>query len=132
MFRVLIIFAFALTLQGADPGAEIRKLLHDQELAWNRGDIPGFMSGYNNSPETTFVGTEISKGFQAVLDRYIAKYPSKEKMGTLNFSGIEVRMLGADYASVLGRYHLTRTKEAGGDRAVFLRCYFTAPRQAGK
>jgi ketosteroid isomerase-like protein len=33
----------------------------------------------------------------------------------LTFSGLEIRMLGTDYASVIGHFHLDRTKEAGGE-----------------
>jgi uncharacterized protein (TIGR02246 family) len=110
MFRILLLFA----LLAASPESEIRKVLDDQMLAWNRGDIPAFMSGYENSPDTTFVGAEVSKGYAAVLERYRQKYSSKAKMGTLRFSDLEVRMLGADYANAIGRFHLDRTKEAGG------------------
>jgi hypothetical protein len=34
----------------------IRKVLDDQTAAWNRGDIPTFMTGYWNSDKTEFVG----------------------------------------------------------------------------
>ena len=34
----------------------IEQVLHDQEAAWNRGDIDSFMRGYKDSPETTFIG----------------------------------------------------------------------------
>lgn len=36
-------------------------------------------------------------------------------MGALAFSGLEIQTLGTDYASALGRWRLTRAKEAGGD-----------------
>jgi ketosteroid isomerase-like protein len=50
-----------------------------------------------------------------VLDGYHRRYPTKEKMGQLTFSGIEVKPLGVDYASVVGRWHLTRPAGEGGD-----------------
>jgi ketosteroid isomerase-like protein len=111
VFRTFLVFA----LLAASPESDIRKVLNDQTLAWNRGDIPAFMSGYENSPNTTFVGADVSKGYAAVLERYKQKYSSKAKMGTLRFSDLEVNMLGADYAEVMGRFHLDRTKEAGGE-----------------
>jgi uncharacterized protein (TIGR02246 family) len=115
MLRTLLFFALALPLLAATPESDIRKVLDDQTAAWNRGDIPGFMAGYENSPDTTFVGAEISKGWAAVLDRYKKRYPTKANMGTLKFTGLEVRPLGPDYASVLGHFHLDRAKEAGGE-----------------
>jgi len=104
-----------LPLLGAVPEQEIRGVLDAQVAAWNRGDIPGFMEGYDKSESTTFVGTDITKGHAQVLARYLKKYPTREKMGTLRFSDIEMRMLGTDYASVIGRFHLDRAADAGGE-----------------
>ncbi|HLK22718.1 MAG TPA: DUF4440 domain-containing protein [Bryobacteraceae bacterium] len=105
----------ALPLIAASPEQEIGKVLDAQVSAWNRGDIPAFMEGYEKSEATTFVGSEISKGHAQVLARYLKRYPTVAKMGTLRFSGIETRMLGADYASVIGKYHLDRAADAGGE-----------------
>jgi len=107
----------ALPLIAAAPEQEIQGVLDAQVAAWNRGDIQGFMEGYDKSEATTFVGTAITKGHAMVLARYLKSYPTREKMGTLRFSDIETRMLGADYASVLGRFHLDRTADAGGEAA---------------
>jgi ketosteroid isomerase-like protein len=52
-----------------------------------------------------------------VLAGYMKRYPTPEKMGTLRFSDLEIHALGADYASVLGRFHLERSKEGGGEAA---------------
>jgi len=107
----------ALPLLAAAPDQDIRRVLDDQVAAWNRGDIPAFMQGYEQSDSTTFVGAAITKGRAQVLANYLKRYPTREKMGTLRFSEIEIRMLGSDYASVLGRFHLDRTVEAGGEAA---------------
>jgi uncharacterized protein (TIGR02246 family) len=115
MNKALLLLALGSSLFAATPEDSIRKVLSDQVAAWNQGDVKTFMDGYENSPNTTFVGATITKGHAAVLERYISKYPSKEKMGTLTFSDLEIRMLGTDYASVIGHFHLDRTKDAGGD-----------------
>ena len=94
---------------------DIRKVLEEQTAAWNRGDIPGFMGGYLDSEATTFVSDTVTRGHAKVLARYRERYSTRDKMGTLNFSGVEVKMLGSGYASVLGRFHLKRATEAGGD-----------------
>jgi uncharacterized protein (TIGR02246 family) len=93
----------------------IKQVLNDQTAAWNRADINGFMTGYENSPETTFVGKNVLHGWQQMMERYQKTYPTKEAMGTLDFSEINVRMLGADHAVVTGRFHLARTAAGGGD-----------------
>ena len=95
---------------------EIRTMLKNSEAAWNRGDLPAFASDYEDSPETTFVGREVTRGgVQAILDRYRRGYPTREKMGILTFSEIEVRPLGTDYALATGKFALARTAAGGGD-----------------
>jgi len=59
-----------------------------------------------------------------VLENYHRRYPTKEKMGQLTFSAIEVLPLGAEYASVLGKWHLYRPREAGGDVGGFFTLLF--------
>jgi ketosteroid isomerase-like protein len=92
--------------------AAIRAVLDAQRDAWNRGDIEGYMDGYARSPETEFVGGDsISRGWQTVLDRYKKKYNSREKMGTLTFSEVEITLLSKDAALVLGRWRLKRASD---------------------
>ena len=114
MHKVLVLL-LALPLLAASPESEIRRVLDDQVAAWNRGDIPGFMDGYDKSESTTFVSTTITKGHAAVLANYRKRYPTTEKMGTLRFSDLEIRPLGPDYAAVIGRFHLDRSAGAGGE-----------------
>ncbi len=99
----------------ADSATDIKQVLDDQVAAWNRGDVGAFMQGYEDSPSTTFVGSAVTKGHAAVLARYLKNYPTKEKMGTLRFSDLDVNVLDAGYAVVVGRFHLDRGKEAGGE-----------------
>lgn len=105
----------ALVCWAAAPEEEVRQVLVRQQRDWNRGDVRAFMEGYEKSSETAFIGATVTKGWEKVLARYLEKYPTPEKMGELTFSGIEVKMLGPDYASAIGRFRLKRTKEAGGD-----------------
>jgi uncharacterized protein (TIGR02246 family) len=95
-------------------------VLDDQVAAWNRGDIDTFMIGYNNSPETTFVGSRVDHGWEDVRRRYHERYPTAEKMGKLDFQDIQVQLLGSDYANVIGTFHLARSAAAGGEaKGVF-------------
>jgi uncharacterized protein (TIGR02246 family) len=93
--------------------AAIRAVLDAQRDAWNRGDLEGYMDGYDRSPDTEFVGGDtITRGWQTVLERYQKNYNSREKMGTLTFSEIEVNVLSKDAALLLGRW---RIKRANGE-----------------
>jgi len=119
-------------LLAASPEREIRQVLDDQVAAWNRGDIPAFMEGYDNSETTTFVGATITKGHAQVLARYLKNYPTPEKMGKLRFSDVEVRPLGPDYASVIGKFHLDRTTGAGGEASGIFTLLFQKTKQGWK
>ena len=96
--------------QAAPPGqAAVEHVLLAQQEAWNHHDLDGFMEGYWNSPELTFFsGGRQTGGWQATLDRYRATYASPgHEMGTLEFSGLRIEMLGPDAAFVRGAWHLT-------------------------
>ncbi|MEZ5363216.1 MAG: DUF4440 domain-containing protein [Bryobacterales bacterium] len=88
-------------LVGATPEEEIRAVLEAQTEAWNRGDIESFMTGYEDSPETTFVGKEVRKGYASVLARYRRNYPTRARMGETTFSDIGA-WYDTDVAIVLG------------------------------
>jgi len=95
---------------------EIRALLKSSEEAWNRGDLVAFASVYEDSPSTTFIGREVTRGgIQAILDRYRRTYPNREAMGQLTFSEIEIRTLAPDLALATGKYELKRSAAGGGD-----------------
>ncbi len=114
MFRLLALLYCAPLLFSQE--AAVRKVLLDSEAAWNRGDLRAFASYYDDSPQTTFIGHEVTRGgTQAILERYQRGYPTREKMGTLTFSEIEVRPLGSGYALTIGKFNLKRTPAGGGD-----------------
>ena len=78
--------------QNAENAAAIRAVLDAQTAAWNRGDIEGYMDGYERSDQTVFVsGDNITHGWQTVLDHYKKSYDTREKMGTLAFGRLRAR-----------------------------------------
>jgi len=106
----------ALTLCLAAPADEekaIRSVLDGQVVAWNKGDLDGFMAGYWNSQKLFFIsGAKTSQGWKAVKERYVQTYKSEGKeMGTLAFSELNVDVLAADAAVVRGKWELKLSKE---------------------
>lgn len=105
----------------ADPSLNeepVKALLLQQQADWNRGDVTAFMQGYWDSPQLTFAGsTNFTRGWKPVLERYQRSYPDKAAMGHLDFSDLEIRLLGTDAALVLGRWHLT--KDSGATGGIF-------------
>jgi uncharacterized protein (TIGR02246 family) len=119
---LLLVTIFSLTISSAVSAkpnkrdgrivAAVRAVIDAQSAAWNRGNIEGYMDGYARSPNTIFVsGDNVTRGWQTVLGRYKKNYESREKMGTLTFSELEITPLGNDTAIALGRWHLQRTKD---------------------
>jgi ketosteroid isomerase-like protein len=103
--------------KSASRESEIRAMLDAQVVDWNRGNIEGFMAGYWKSDKTTFLSTSgVSRGWQALLDRYKKGYPDKKTMGTLAFSELEINVLGRDAAFIIGRWALDREKAGKPDR----------------
>jgi ketosteroid isomerase-like protein len=106
---------------GGEDEAAIRAAMAAQAAAWNRGNITVFMAPYENSPETTFIGSTVRKGYGPILDRYKQAYTSRAQMGTLSFTDIEVRLLEgscgkAEFAVVTGHFHLERDARGDGKK----------------
>jgi|SRR5882757_4569269 len=122
-FRTLILFlSFAipatstfLRAQSTPEAQAIRAVLDKQVVDWNRGDLESFATGYKNSPEILFMGSKISRGYAQMLDTYRNGYSTKEKMGTLSFTALEVQPLDDHFATVTGNFHLERTAAGGGN-----------------
>lgn len=91
--------------------------MYNQVAAWNDGDIPRFMAGYWNNDSLMFIGKKgISYGWKTVLENYQTSYSSKEKMGVLDFSSINLNYLSADAAFVTGKWtiHYDGKPDVGG------------------
>ena len=101
--------------------AAIRAVLDAQVAAWNRGDIDGFMDGYWRSPETVFIsGDTVTHGWQTVLDRYKKGYDTREKMGALAFSDLEIKVISKDAAVATGRWQLARSGDTPHGRFTLI------------
>ncbi len=126
---ILVLVIASVTVVAQDTAGDetaIRAVIAAQAAAWNRADIPAFMQSYENSPETTFIGSTVRKGYGPILERYRQAYATPEQMGKLSFSNVEVRMLPgscgtAEYAVVTGNFHLERAAkgEAKKDDGIF-------------
>jgi len=127
-----VLYGFALILSGcvfnrdvktddAQVVGAIQAVLNAQQAAWNRGDIDGFMDGYERAETTTFVsGDELTRGWQTVLDRYKQRYKSREDMGTLIFSDLAIKPVASGFALADGRWRLARANDAPHGRFTLL------------
>ena len=99
----------------------VRAVLDTQVAAWNRGDVDAFMDGYDRSEQTVFIsGDTLTRGWQTVLDRYKKNYDSRDKMGTLAFTELEIKPVSEFYAVANGRWRLARAEDAPHGRFTLI------------
>ncbi|MDL5044600.1 hypothetical protein QQ054_00875 [Oscillatoria amoena NRMC-F 0135] len=68
---VLVFGALAVQANGGSDSADIKAVMDKQLVAWNNGDIDGFMAGYWKSDKLKFVSKNgITYGWQKVYDNY--------------------------------------------------------------
>ena len=111
IFSMLLITCFCF---GQDRQAII-KLMADQQTAWSKGDLDGFMQGYWKSDSLMFIGKRgPAYGWQTTLENYKKTYPDKAAMGKLTFRIDKVELLGKQDAFVMGAWSLAREKDSPG------------------
>lgn len=108
--------------QSADEKA-ILKILDDQTLYWNKGDLDNFVTGYWNNDSLMFIGSSgVIYGYQNTLFRYKKSYSDTSKMGKLRFEIIHLKKLSPKYYFVVGKWFLKRSiGDAGGHFSLLIR-----------
>ena len=91
-----------------------------------------FMTGYEDSPETTFVGQTVQYGYATIRDRYKKAYATPAAMGKLTFSHLAIRILDSGYAIATGNFHLERNAAGGGNADGIFSLLLRKESQAGK
>lgn len=121
MIRKLIVLALVLNTsflysqKGTTQIISVEHNMKAQELAWNKGDIAGFMEYYWKSDSLKFIGSKgITYGWQKTYDNYIKGYPTKEAMGILKFTIKEITQLSKTSIYVIGQWNLEKEKPSGG------------------
>ena len=107
-FFLLFFLTLNTRAQSADEHT-IRKVLGDQTIAWNNGNIEEFMKGYWNNDSLMFIGKSgVTYGYQNTLMNYKKNYNGADAMGTLSFDLIKVQRLSPEYYFIVGKWHLKR------------------------
>lgn len=124
MKKIFLLFGFILLtsfnqLAINDDETAIKKVMSDQQKAWNNFDLEGFMESYWKSDDLKFYGSGgVTHGWDNTLARYKKSYPSKAHTGTLNFVLNEISKINKDSYYVMGEYHLER--EVGNADGIFM------------
>ena len=103
----------------AQDKAAILKVMKEQQIAWSKNDLEGFMQGYVKSDSLKFYGKSgLTKGWQQTLDNYKKGYPTKEQSGTLTFTINDISNIETNSYWVMGEYFLSR--EIADAKGVFM------------
>jgi ketosteroid isomerase-like protein len=122
---MLIFFLFitiSLAAQNRNERA-IRQIITEQNAAWNRGDLAGFMEGYWKSDSLMFIGKNgVTYGWNQTLENYRKGYPDTASMGKLEFTLIQFKKLSSKYYHVTGKWFLRRSMgDVGGHFTLLFR-----------
>ena len=113
MKRMFFPFLILVTIQGFSQVKNelaIRRLLEEQTIAWNRGNVEVFMNGYWKNDSLMFIGKSgITYGWNNTLKNYKKNYPDTTAMGKLDFNIITLKRLSSTYYEVVGKWHLERS-----------------------
>ncbi|GGW54841.1 uncharacterized protein DUF4440 [Winogradskyella epiphytica] len=102
-----------------DAVTAIKKIMANQEIAWNNHDLEGFMQGYWKSDSLKFYGSKgLTLGWDQTLANYKKSYPTSAETGTLKFVINDVSKIEGHHYWVMGEYHLER--EIGNANGVFI------------
>lgn len=84
------------------------RVMNDQVVAWNSGNLEGFMAGYWEDEDLTFCsGGTVTKGWQATIDRYRKRYQADGKeMGKLQFDDVQFKVMSGEVVVISGRWKL--------------------------
>lgn len=122
LFIFLLLITSHLHSQSTDE-LKIREILENQNAAWNRGDIDGFMKGYWENDSLMFIGKSgVTYGWTNTLKNYKKGYPDTAAMGKLTFTLIQVKKISKEYYHITGKWFLKRSiGDIGGHYTLLFR-----------
>lgn len=122
LFILSFSFCIVLSAQTKDE-VVIRKMLKQQENAWNEGNLEKFMIGYWQNDSLMFIGkTGTTYGYANTLANYKKGYPDTANMGKFTSTIISFKKLSVEYYYVTGKWFLKRTiGDASGHYTLLMR-----------
>ena len=102
--------------------SEILKVLKSQTDEWNKGNIEGFMIGYDNSDSMQFITQRgRTTGWKNVFNRYSKSYPNKAAMGQLSFENLIITPLSDSLSQVYGNWVVKKDSIISGNFSLILK-----------
>jgi hypothetical protein len=107
---IFLCLSLAVSAQANKDEKEILQILDNQNKAWNRGDLDGFMKGYWENDSLMYIGKSgVTYGYANTLASYKRNYGDTARMGKLTFRIVHVKKLSSQYYQVVGQWGLIRS-----------------------
>jgi ketosteroid isomerase-like protein len=94
---------------------QIQTDLNDFVVSWNQGESKEIIKHYKKANSTTFISSSMIRGYKNIAVFFHKNYPSKNQMGTLTFSHVEVNLLSPRYAMATGEWSIKHNKGKDSD-----------------
>jgi len=103
--------------------AAIEAVMNAQADAWSRGDLDGYLDYFWRDPRLYYASVNtVVRGWDALRESYARRYGEGAQLGHLQFSNVEIELLGEDAAKVSGRFEVTNAAyPATGTYLIVLR-----------
>lgn len=112
---LIIMFKVSCSQNYSGDKKTVLNFMQAQELAWNKGDIEGFMSFYWNNDSLMFIGKNgITYGWKNTYENYKKSYPTQLDMGNLTFDIVKIEQLNKTTMHIIGKWQLEKVKPSGG------------------
>jgi len=112
---LIIMFKVSCSQNYSGDKKSVLNFMQAQELAWNKGDIEGFMSFYWNNDSLMFIGKNgITYGWKNTYENYKKSYPTQLDMGNLTFDIVKIEQLNKTTMHIVGKWQLEKVKPSGG------------------
>ena len=106
----------------AQKGESVKQVLANQLNEWNKGSVDGFMEGYWKNDSLQFLTSNgITYGWQNVNNNYKKSYPTKEKMGNLDFEILSEKVIDKTHTLIIGKW---KVKDAEGENSGYFSLLF--------
>lgn len=127
---IITLLLLACTSQQSIDVVEVRSVIQNQQLAWNKGLINDFMDGYWNNAEMKFITKNgVRKGWNETLKSYKKSYPTKEKMGELLFTDLQIDAISQEIAHATGNWNINYPKDTiGGHFSLVFKQFRNGPK----
>jgi hypothetical protein len=119
IISMFVLFSFNLKGQKTE---SVRQVLSKQLTEWNRGSIDGFMEGYWKNDSLQFLTSKgITYGWESVTNNYKKSYPTKEKMGNLDFEILSEKTIDKTHTLLIGKW---KVKDVEGENSGYFSLLF--------